>query len=128
MANNMESLIIKKTEETPAIIFNPKRRIFQIVATSWPENAKEFYDPVYNWLDEYFNNSPLETTIFQFRLNYMNTASAKQIARILTLLKKHSIYHHIEFNWFYEKGDFDMLKEAKRFSLILNIDIKLIER
>ena len=124
----MESLIIKKTEETPAIIFNPKKKVFQIVATSWPENAKEFYDPVYSWLNDYFNNSPLEKTIFQFRLNYINTASSKQIARILSLLKKHSFHHKIEFHWFYQKGDFDMLKEAKRYSLILNIEIKLIER
>lgn len=124
----MESLIIKKTEETPAVIFNPKKKVFQLVATSWPENAKEFYDPIHQWLDEYFLSSPLKKTDFQFRLNYMNTASAKQIARILSLLKKHSLNHNIEFLWYYEKGDFDMLKEAKRFSMILDIDITLIEK
>ncbi|MEA3450570.1 MAG: DUF1987 domain-containing protein [Bacteroidota bacterium] len=124
----MESLIIKKTEETPAIIFNPKKNIFQLVATSWPENAKEFYAPVISWLDEYFLNTPLEETIFQFRLNYMNTASAKQVARILSLLKKHSSKHKIIFQWYYEKGDWDMLKEAKRLSLILNINFIIIEK
>jgi len=91
----MEKLIIKKTEETPAVIFNPQRN---------------------------------EETIFQFRLNYMNTASAKQVARILSLLKKYSKDHKIAFQWFYEKGDLDMLKEAKRFSLILNIDFNIIEK
>ena len=124
----MEKLIIKKTEETPAVIFNPQRNVFQMVATSWPENAKDFYTPVIEWLDNYFRNNPLEETIFQFRLNYMNTASAKQVARILSLLKKYSKDHKIAFQWFYEKGDLDMLKEAKRFSLILNIDFNIIEK
>ncbi len=124
----MKPLIIKKTEETPAIIFLPNKKTFQIVATSWPENAKEFYEPVYAWIQQYFSNSPLEKSVFQFRLTYMNTSSSKQIARIVALLKEFSKSYDVEIQWIYEKGDIDMMVEGKRFAQILNLDIKLIEK
>jgi hypothetical protein len=124
----MEELIIKKTEETPAIILNPKKKIFQFVATSWPENAKDFYEPIYIWIDNYFSNTPLNSSVFQFRYNYINTASSKQIARILTLLKSYSPKHNIIIQWFYEKGDFDMQKEGKRFAQILELNIHFVEK
>lgn len=124
----MQSLIIKKTEETPAVILNPKKQAFQLVATSWPENAKAFYEPVLSWIDEYFNNTPLEKTVFQFRYSYFNTASAKQIAKILTLLKKHSEDNNVIIQWFFEEDDYDMEKEGKRFSAILKLNFEFVER
>ncbi len=124
----MQKLIIKKTEETPAIILNPQKETFQFVATSWPENAKDFYQPVYNWIDEYFKNSPLSTTVFQFRLDYINTASSKQIAKILSLIRQYSTENDVKVQWFFEKEDFDMSKEGKRFAQILDLDIEFIER
>lgn len=125
----MQKLVIKKTEDTPAVIFIPENNIFQIVATSWPENASQFYKPVLQWIQKYFNNSPLKETIFQFRLEYINSASSKQIAKILKLLKDFSSDNNkIKIKWYYEKGDFDMRKEGKRFGMILNLDIELIEK
>ncbi len=125
----MQKLVIKKTEDTPAVIFIPENNIFQIVATSWPENASEFYKPVLQWIQNYFNNSPLKETIFQFRLEYINSASSKQVAKILKLLKDFSSDNNkIKIKWYYEKGDFDMRKEGKRFAMILNLDIELIEK
>jgi hypothetical protein len=125
----MEPLIIKKTEQTPAIIFIPKNETFQIAATSWPEDAKNFYEPIYEWISDYFNNNPLEQTNFQFFISYMNTSSAKQIVRILTLLKKLSQKHNISIKWYYDKGDLDMANEGKRYMKILNFkNFEVIER
>lgn len=124
----MQKLIIKKTEETPAIILNPDKGVFQFVATSWPEDAKEFYSPVYNWIVEYFNNTPLDLTIFQFRMEYMNTASSKQIAKILSMIKNFSEKHNVKIKWFFEKGDFDMSKEGRRFAQILQLDVEFVEQ
>lgn len=119
-------LIIKKTEETPAIIFNPIRNVFQFVGTSWPENAKEFYDPIIAWIQDYFNNKPNEYTTFNFMLEYFNTASSKQIARILSLLKSESLKHNVNIHWHFEKEDFDINKEGRRFAEILGLQIEFI--
>lgn len=120
-----DRLIIKKTEETPAIIFIPQKNMFQIIGTSWPEDAKTFYSPVISFLEEYFKY-PNKTTSFDFKLEYFNTASSKQIARILSLLKEKSQYHSIKINWHHEKEDFDINKEGRRFAEILGIEIEFI--
>jgi len=124
----MDALIIKKTETTPAIVFNPSNGVFQISKTSWPENAQEFYSPIIDWLNKYFQNKPLSETIFEFRITYMNTASSKQIAKILSILKKFSSTHKIKIKWLYEKGDFDMKNDAIRYSKILKINFDIIEK
>lgn len=123
----MQKLIIKKTEETPEIVLNPEINSFQFVATSWPEDAREFYAPILQWIKDYFENSPLKCTTFQFKLEYMNTSSSKQIAKLLSLLKQYSQKHEIKIKWFFEKGDLDMNKEGHRFAHILNMDIEIIE-
>lgn len=124
----MEKLIIKKTEHTPAIVLNPEKKVFQISQTSWPENAQEFYAPIIKWFINYFETSPLDETVFEIRLNYMNTASSKQIAKILSILKKYSEKHNIKIRWFYEKGDYDMKNDALRYSKMLKFDIEIIEK
>ena len=123
----MEPLIIKKTEKTPGVVLNKETGKFIISQTSWPENAREFYEPVIKWLEDYFENDPLDETIFQIRLTYMNTSSSKQIAKILALLKKYSSKHNIKIQWYYETGDIDMRNDALRYSTLLNIDIEIIE-
>ena len=123
----MEPLIIRKTEKTPGVILNKETGKFIISQTSWPENAKEFYEPIIKWLENYFQNTPLDETVFQIRLTYMNTSSSKQIAQILSILKKYSSQFNIKVQWYYEKGDIDMKNDALRFATLLNLEIEIIE-
>jgi len=123
----MERFIKKKTEETPAIIFNPAKEKFQLVATSWPENALKFYTPIMEWLREYFQ-TPNSNTIFEFRLEYFNTSSAKQIAKLLVLLKEQSAKHNVIIRWYYEAEDTDMKNAGIRYSALINLKFELIEK
>ena len=107
---------------------SPKKGAFMFVATSWPENAQAFYAPIVRWIEEYFNNTPLPETVFKFNFNYINTASAKQLAKILTILKEYSSENNIKIQWFYEKDDFDMEKEGRKFSAILEMDFEYVEK
>lgn len=119
----------KKTEETPTIIFNPESRIFLFVATSWPENAKLFYDPVIEWLETFFSTDTSDKKIsIRFKFTYFNTSSAKQIAKILTLLKKYYSTKNIEIQWFHDADDFDMKREGMRFGKILGLNMSFIEK
>jgi len=123
----MEPFIKKKTEETPAIIFNPSKGVFQLVATSWPENALGFYTPIMDWLREYFKE-PNQFTIFEFRLDYFNTSSAKQIAKLLTLLKEHSEKHQVTIKWFYDEEDVDMKNAGRRYGALLNMSFDIQQK
>lgn len=122
----IEKLIIKKTEDTPAVILNPEKNIFQIVGTSWPENAKNFYAPILEWFEKYFEEGANPVTTVDFMLEYFNTSSSKQIARLLNLLKEKSQYYKIIIRWHYNKDDLDINKEGARFAQIVGIPIEFV--
>jgi len=122
----MQPLIIEKTEETPEIILNPAERKFIISDRSLPENANGFYAPVFQWLEE-FRLNPLDDIKFIFELEYFNTASAKQIAKILLILEKISEDVDIEIVWRYKKEDIDMMSSGLRYSKLLDVEFLLEE-
>ena len=122
----MDPLYIEATEDTPEINFNPEENIFSVSDRSLPENAVEFYMPVFQWLEEYSKN-PKEKTYFDFKLDYFNTASAKQITKILLFLEKMSEKHNVEIRWFYRKEDIDMQSSGSRYAKLINVPFKLVE-
>ena len=122
----MDPLFIEKTEDTPSINFNPANNVFVIADRSWPENAIAFYEPVLKWLEEYLK-TPNQKTAFEFKLEYFNTASAKQIAKILLMLEKFSKQTDITIRWHYDKDDVDMLTSGSRYAKLLNISYEFIE-
>jgi len=121
-----EKLIIDSTEDTPKVIFDAENKIFQISERSLPENAIEFYDSLLNWLTQYSKN-PIELTIFDFKLEYFNTASAKQIAKILLILENIGKKKNVVINWYFKKEDADMLSSGTRFSKLINLNFNFAE-
>lgn len=121
-------LIVRKTDETPAIILNPEKAKFQIVATSWPENAITFYKPVFKWFENYFEKSPLDKTVIEFRMDYFNTSTKKQFAILIDYLGKCSKKHDIVIQWYYYDDDPDMKHEGVRLSKSLGVDFEMIEK
>ena len=122
----MESLIIPKTEDTPEINFDPGKGHFVISDRSWPENAVGFYKPIFEWLESYLQ-APLPITTLEFKLEYFNTSSAKQIAKLLLLFEKNSDNTDITVKWHYEKDDIDMYTSGTRYAKLLNIKCDFIE-
>lgn len=121
-----EIFIIEAKEDTPRVEFNINERKFEISARSLPENAIGFYEPVLEWLIDYAR-SPLDLTVFDFRLEYFNTSSAKQIAKILLLLENMAKINKVVINWYYKKEDTDMLSSGTRFSKLIDLDFNLID-
>jgi len=121
-----EKLIIDSTEDTPKVIFDAENKIFQISERSLPENAIGFYESLLNWLTQYSKN-PIELTIFDFKLEYFNTASAKQIAKILLILENIGKKRNVVINWYFKKEDADMLSSGTRFSKLINLNFNFAE-
>jgi len=116
---------ISRTQETPAVTLNKQEGIFEFSDTSWPEDAKKFYEPILAWFEDYFQD-PNVDTIVEFRMNYFNTASAKQIAKILSLLQSNMSASDITVNWYYDPDDSDMQKAGKRFQQTLGLRINVL--
>jgi len=122
----ISALLIEATSDTPRIIIDPENLTFIISGRSLPENAIEFYKPIIDKLNEYLT-SPLEKTTFDIKLEYFNTASAKQIAKLLLILEKLSLEKQVFVKWYYSKEDTDMLSSGKRYDKLIKINFEFIE-
>jgi hypothetical protein len=123
----MDELIIKGTEKTPSICFNPDSGKLELQGRSIPENSIQFYKPLREWLDLYSAN-PKQLTEVHFKLEYFNTSSSKNIFELLRILEKiDEAGNNVVINWYYEKDDDDMLETAEDYKSIFKLSINMIE-
>ena len=122
----MEALLIEATEDSPKIALDAANNLFQISGRSLPANAIGFYQPVFDWLQNYLQ-SPNTESVFEFQLEYFNTASAKQIAKILLFLEKLSIKSDVIVKWYYKQDDVDMLASGQRYAKLINVKFEVLE-
>ncbi len=120
----MKALSIQAVgETTPAISLDSAKNIFEIKGWSYPEDAVSFYAPVLAWLNEY-EKTPNPQTEFHFSFQYYNTASAKQIFRIITLLEGIASKSKSAIYWHHDVDDVDMLTAGERFSKMSTVPFK----
>lgn len=125
MENN--SLIIEGTKDTPRVILDISENTFEISGRSFPLNAKGFYTPVLDWLENYSQN-PNPKTEFNFQLEYFNTPSSKSITDILKILKSiKDNGNEVAVNWYYEEDDVDILDLGHVFSRTIGIPFEFKE-
>jgi hypothetical protein len=123
----MKELIFERTPKTPYVNLNADTGEMRLVGRSIPENPEEFYEPVFNWVDDYYAKKPKKTRV-NLQLEYINSGSSKFI---MELLQKLAIHHHnnleTTINWYYEEDDESLLELGKHYQAMLDIPIKLIE-
>ncbi len=97
----MQKLRIEATTSTPEISFDSEKGTLEIKGESYPENTKEFYKPVFEWLDDFFKKSDDKITV-NLRISYLNTSSLKAMMTFFDMLDaQHEHGRKIEVNWFY---------------------------
>ncbi len=123
----MENFFIEETEDTPRIEFLADSHVFTISGRSLPENAIDFYAPVLEWVDKTLNENERESFTFEIKIEYFNTSSSKQLAKLFLTIEKYYEKHDILIKWFYEKEDLDMLMSGNQYSKFLKLNFKFIE-
>lgn len=125
----MEDLIIKGCNDidtTPTVRFTVSNGICELDGDSYMEKTYEFYQPLLNWLNNYFEKVKKPLT-FNVRLNYYNTSSSKALLQIFKLLYKYQKQGNtVEVNWFYMKNDIDTAEEVEDYEIATNLKIKSI--
>lgn len=117
----MQALILEATVDTPGIILDPANNLFEISGKSYPEDTKEFYQEVLQWMDAYAA-SPNQKTNFVFKLKYFNSSSYKPIFDILGKLEAiKNKKHDVKVEWHYKTGDSDMLEAGEEFADLFDI-------
>jgi hypothetical protein len=123
----MEAVLqIKSTEDSPEILFDKSTGQLTITGKSLPEDAFGFYQSAIEWLSDYIK-SPQQLTQVTFNLEYFNTASSKQIFKLISLLKDLSKTHPVKITWHFDKGDKDMQSSGERFSKLCQMPIDVIQ-
>ena len=101
-----DKFINEPSKKTPWIILEPGK-IF-IMGRSIPENPRDFYRPVQEWVSEYARNY-IEKSKIDLGFEYINTSSTKCIFTILKELSEmKEIVRNARVTWYYEQGDEDM--------------------
>ena len=124
--NSMTPFLVQKESDTPEIVLDAERGLFSFIGRSIPENAVSFYKPVLDWFKDYSKNAEKYTEI-HFKFDYFNTASAKQLAKIMLAIEHLGKKNKVVVKWHYQTGDTDMRTDGMRYKELTEINIDLIE-
>ncbi|MEN8119587.1 MAG: DUF1987 domain-containing protein [Bacteroidota bacterium] len=124
----MEALNIEASEDTPKIYFEPEVEIYLLEGKSLPENAIDFYRPVFDWAQTFFNSTDVPpSVVINFKFDYFNTASSKQIAKFLRIIENSPSSDNVIIKWYYDEEDTDMLKAGNRYNKLMNVHFEFVE-
>ena len=122
----MDVFILEETNLTPSITLDNETGKLELKGKSIPENSLEFYQPVYEWLDEYVA-SPKEKTVVTIQFEYFNTSSSKCILDILKKIDKiDELGNDVLIKWYYDEDDEDMMEAGEDYSDLLDAPFELI--
>jgi len=122
---NLEIIVKAGSHFKPSVILNAETGVCEIAGESYLEEATQFYNPIFEWLQEYIkSNKPI---IFNFRLSYVNTSSSKHVMHILRLLRKYKESGGtVEATWFIEPGDTDTEEDVEDYTIISGLNITIV--
>ena len=122
----MKSLSIKGTQETPDVTFDKESGVFSISGKSLPEDVKEFYYPIIDWVAEYAK-VPNQKTNLKVKMDYFNTASSKMILEIFEKFKEmHDKGFGVVVDWYYQDDDEDMQDAGEDYADIVEVPFNFI--
>lgn len=122
----MDIIKIQGTDDTPSVILDVEKDVFQLSGRSLPEDVGAFYDPILEWLNDFEASSYTKMT-FGFKLEYFNTASSKLILDIL--LKLEEMFENgkeIMVKWYYPEDDEDMEEAGEEYADIVDVPFEQI--
>jgi hypothetical protein len=119
-------LVIEEERHTPRIIIDPAKNVFEITGKSFPEDSKQFYKPVLEWLDS--NSSAMPRTInFKFNFFYISSSSIIAIKQLLLKLKEYRQKGvDVRILWHYDSDDEDIRKTGEDYVKVTQLDFQFI--
>lgn len=123
----MDDFYREETHRTPEIkgAFNEGK--VSIIGRSLPEDAKDFFLPFRDWLQELYL-SEISTIKFMLELEYFNTATSKIIIDMLINLEKLKDQKEVSVVWAYDADDVEMLETGEDFAALLGDMVILQEK
>jgi hypothetical protein len=122
----MEAKRIPGTDESPEVVLDKTTNEFKFIGKSLPEDVKEFYNPIIDWIEKYAE-VPNDETVVEFNMEYFNSASSKQILDILERFARiNDKGKKVAVKWHFMVDDEDMEDAGESYADIVNIPFELI--
>jgi len=123
----MENLNIEATKYTPAVNFDTQTHLLRIEGKSTPENTFEFFEPVTQWLKEYF--SDVKTSTIAFNIPYFNSSSSRVMYDIFDIFEEAvNNGSTLKIDWQYAAENENGLETGEEFQEDFeDLNIELVE-
>jgi hypothetical protein len=122
----MSPFLSEASSDTPRVVLNKEQNLFEFSGKSLPEDVNSFYDPIIQWLSEYFQD-PNPETVIDFNLDYLNTASSKSLLSLFLVIEAaKNAGKNIRIIWRYFEDDEDMHDVGEEYSEIIKVPFELI--
>ena len=122
----MEPIHVEPTSITPEIDFNFSTGVLKLRGRSIPENPKDFFTKILDWLQDYYS-SPREVTELWFEMEYINSGSSRYILEILRRIKKYQDEgKNTIVKWHYEEEDESILSLGEYYRDLIDMPIEFI--
>jgi len=122
----MVELTIEQTKNTLGVLLDPVRSYLKFWGDSTPEDAKYFFCPIFDWIDQYIYNLPYliyELPNYLVTLEFdLTSANSSTIAHIKDIIFKVSGNVKVQVDWVYAKDDLDMLELGKDLQELLDVE------
>jgi hypothetical protein len=119
----MENLFIEKTKASPEISFRADGNLM-IRGVSNPGNVEKFYEPVFDWLNQFETIKPAHINL-TLEIYYLNTSSTLvfcDILKMLCALKAEG--SELKITWRYEEDDEDIIDLGEDLRLSSGCEFK----
>jgi hypothetical protein len=130
----MRKLIINQTANSPKVILDPDKKIFEISGESRPPDVPVFYEEILRWMDDYSQHlagsyESKEPVEFNFDFEYFNSSSAKYILDFCKQLGQvRSKGKNVTVRWHYEDDDMDMLEVGREISRMAKVPFEYVRK
>ncbi len=107
----MNDLYLPRTMESPEVDFRFTENQLSLSGEAYPENAKEYFQPILIALERYLASVKEVEIEFNFRLTYFNSAATKMLFNLFGMLNESAATHNrVVLNWYHDEEDDTVLE------------------
>ncbi len=118
----MTRLELEETSNTPYILFDSEAGKFAIEGKSFPEDSKEFYRRIIDWMEQYKAEKPANLTL-SFNLFYLSSSSIISVKQLLLkLVDLQNAGTKVSVIWKYDHDDDDIKKTGEDYQQLTKLN------
>lgn len=122
----MKNLIINAHKDTLNINCNSTTGVIEMTGTSYPQDAADFFNPVFDWLENYIHQLAKQITLNLY-IDYLNTSSTKCLFDFIDRLEDyHKAGNTVQVFWYYESHDEDIKETGLEFQEDMELPFTVI--